>query len=264
MPFDLTEYENTIETQIVKTGVPTEFKFTLFENSGGDSIQHFEFLTNLTEKSQKYSDSDTFIIYDKNDELIIQDPHGLFSNVDFDLESDVEFEAVITMSITFAKAMAQSDIILRVWDSELNSRDTVLKNAIEIIGEDQSSLIEEVEIEELIVESDDSQDVTITETTVNIPEWLKKNAGWWSKGQLDDSTFTNSVQYLIEKQIIDIPIPANVSVDPDDITETEEESVTAVPKWIKINAGWWSAGQIDDETFVMGIQYLVENGIIVV
>jgi len=63
---------------------------------------------------------------------------------------------------------------------------------------------------------------------------------------------------------IDIPITPNVSVDPDDIIETEEEPVTAVPKWIKINAGWWSAGQIDDETFVMGIQYLVENGIIVV
>ena len=205
VPFDLTEYENTIETQIVKTGVPTEFKFTLFENSGGDSIQHFEFLTNLTEKSQKYSDSDTFIIYDKNDELIIKDPHGLFSNVDFDLESNAEFEAVITMNITFAKAMAQSDIILRVWDSELNSRDTVLKNAIEIIGEDQSSIIEEVETEELSLESSDSsQDDTITETITSIPEWLKKNAGWWSQGQLDDSTFTTSVQYLIQNQIIDM------------------------------------------------------------
>ncbi len=147
-----------------------------------------------------------------------------------------------------------------MWDEKEQSLDTIINDMIVIVGD-------EVEIttssESQDTAGDSSQDAT-TETTVNIPEWLKKNAGWWSQGQLDDSTFTNSVQYLIQNQIIDIPITANVSVDPDDIIETEEEPVTAVPKWIKINAGWWSAGQIDDETFVMGIQYLVENGIIVV
>jgi len=35
-----------------------------------------------------------------------------------------------------------------------------------------------------------------------------------------------------------------------------------LPKWIKNNAGWWADGQIDDETFVQGIEYLVKTGII--
>jgi len=37
----------------------------------------------------------------------------------------------------------------------------------------------------------------------------------------------------------------------------------AVPSWIKNNAGWWAEGQIDDYTFVSGIQYLVKVGIII-
>ena len=35
-----------------------------------------------------------------------------------------------------------------------------------------------------------------------------------------------------------------------------------VPSWIKNNAGWWADGQIDDNSFVSGIQYLVKVGII--
>jgi hypothetical protein len=37
-----------------------------------------------------------------------------------------------------------------------------------------------------------------------------------------------------------------------------------VPAWIKNNAGWWANEQIDDNTFVSGIQYLIKTGIIVV
>jgi len=38
----------------------------------------------------------------------------------------------------------------------------------------------------------------------------------------------------------------------------------AIPSWIKNNAGWWADGQIDDSSFVSGIQYLIKSGIIVV
>jgi len=37
-----------------------------------------------------------------------------------------------------------------------------------------------------------------------------------------------------------------------------------IPAWIKNNADWWSQGLISDDDFVKGIQYLVEQGIIVV
>jgi len=38
----------------------------------------------------------------------------------------------------------------------------------------------------------------------------------------------------------------------------------AIPDWIKNNAGWWATDQIDDSAFIQGIQYLVQNGIIVI
>jgi len=37
-----------------------------------------------------------------------------------------------------------------------------------------------------------------------------------------------------------------------------------IPEWIKNNAGWWATDQIDDSSFLQGIQYLVQKGIIVV
>jgi hypothetical protein len=37
-----------------------------------------------------------------------------------------------------------------------------------------------------------------------------------------------------------------------------------VPSWVKNNAGWWAEGTIPDETFVQGIEYLVETNILIV
>ena len=34
-----------------------------------------------------------------------------------------------------------------------------------------------------------------------------------------------------------------------------------IPEWIKNNAAWWADGQIDDNSFVTGIQWLITNGI---
>ena len=42
------------------------------------------------------------------------------------------------------------------------------------------------------------------------------------------------------------------------------EPVTIIPNWIKTHAGWWATDQIDDITYISGIQYLVQKGIIVV
>ena len=40
------------------------------------------------------------------------------------------------------------------------------------------------------------------------------------------------------------------------------EAQSLVPDWIKINAAWWVEGSVDDQTFLNGIEFLVENGII--
>ncbi|NIP61207.1 MAG: peptidase, partial [Nitrosopumilaceae archaeon] len=37
-----------------------------------------------------------------------------------------------------------------------------------------------------------------------------------------------------------------------------------IPPWIKNNARWWSDGEIDDNSFVQGIQFLIKEGIMVI
>ena len=36
----------------------------------------------------------------------------------------------------------------------------------------------------------------------------------------------------------------------------------SIPTWIRNNAGWWAEGQIDDSSFVSGLQFLIKEGII--
>ena len=37
---------------------------------------------------------------------------------------------------------------------------------------------------------------------------------------------------------------------------------TSIPGWIKNNAEWWASGQIDDDSFVQGIQFLIKEDIL--
>jgi len=53
------------------------------------------------------------------------------------------------------------------------------------------------------------------------------------------------------------PIPLETASFTLNIGQTE----TSIPSWIKNNAGWWADGQIDDNSFVTGLQWLISNGI---
>ena len=46
------------------------------------------------------------------------------------------------------------------------------------------------------------------------------------------------------------------------IPNTFAQESTDIPAWIKINAGWWADSQIDDGTYISGLQWLISNGII--
>ena len=39
---------------------------------------------------------------------------------------------------------------------------------------------------------------------------------------------------------------------------------TKIPSWVKSNAGWWADGTISESDFLMGIEYMVTDGILVV
>jgi hypothetical protein len=43
--------------------------------------------------------------------------------------------------------------------------------------------------------------------------------------------------------------------------ETTPQEIS-IPDWVRNNAGWWSAGQIGDNDFASGIEYMIKEGII--
>jgi len=90
---------------------------------------------------------------------------------------------------------------------------------------------------------------------IQIPEFFKNVAHWWSNGLVEDAEFIDGIEFLINEKIIDIPnLPKSMVVDSDD----------KIPDWIRQNVGWWANGLISDEEFVSGIKYLVERGIITI
>ncbi|MDE1829044.1 MAG: hypothetical protein KGI25_01850 [Thaumarchaeota archaeon] len=93
-----------------------------------------------------------------------------------------------------------------------------------------------------------------TQTAV-IPSWVKTTAGWWSKGQVGDQDFIKGIQYMIQKGIMQIPSQASSGAT---------NGTQSIPSWVKTTAGWWSSGQVGDQDFVKGIEWLISNGIITI
>ena len=40
------------------------------------------------------------------------------------------------------------------------------------------------------------------------------------------------------------------------------ENEISIPEWIRNNALWWSEEQIDDSTFIQGIEFLIKNNLL--
>lgn len=93
--------------------------------------------------------------------------------------------------------------------------------------------------------------VTVTTSTVEIPSWIKDVAGFWCNNEIDDYSFVESVQYLIDNNVIIITV---------DLQESQPNE--EIPTWIKGNACWWAEGLISDKDFASGLQYLIEHSII--
>ena len=86
-----------------------------------------------------------------------------------------------------------------------------------------------------------------------IPTWVKNTAGWWSDDKIPDSSFIETIEFLIKDEMITVDIP-----------DLDSEVVNEIPTWVKNTAGWWSEDKIPDVTFVSSIKYLMSQGIVYV
>ena len=87
-----------------------------------------------------------------------------------------------------------------------------------------------------------------------IPDWIKETAEWWSQSHISDSEFKNSIEYMINKEII-------LVVEPESKRYSQNQEI---PSWLKTNAGYWSDDEISDKEFLDGLTFLIQQGIITV
>ena len=73
--------------------------------------------------------------------------------------------------------------------------------------------------------------------------------------KFSDGTFKVKAQYGNSKTTITIISFEVISSDAKSVSQNNK-----IPDWIKNNAGWWADGQIDDDSFVEGIQFLIKEG----
>ena len=151
--------------------------------------------------------------------------------------------AVLSVSAAYASQGTTSggslDVVLEFEESNM---------IIEFINPTTGRLQEHVDYT-VTVSNDDTNlfgPIPLTHTTpgrVNIPVTLVDG--------------TNSISIVV-KGILFVPI------DDENVTILVERGQNVIPDWIKTNVGWWVDGQLDDDTFLNAIKYLIENGIITV
>ena len=93
--------------------------------------------------------------------------------------------------------------------------------------------------------------ITVNPPETSIPSWVKNVAAFWCEDKIDDDSFVEGIQYLIDNGIIVVPATSESYSDSQEI-----------PQWVKNNACWWSDGSITEGDFAYGIEYLVKQGII--
>jgi len=93
--------------------------------------------------------------------------------------------------------------------------------------------------------------VTVNAPGILIPDWIKEVAAFWCDEKIEDSSFIEGIQYLIDNDIIIVPT-----------TLSGTGGSQSIPSWVKNNACWWSMNLISDEDFAGGLQYLIGQGII--
>ena len=179
--------------------------------------------------------------------------------------SDTEFDSYINLQNMFGSGLADSQFIAEL-DEIVHVTDVkdgcTSGNNLSDFRDGDSDQQSKFAVGGLIVQ----QGVILDEPSeIIIPPWVKSNAGWWTDGTVTDETFVNSLAFLIEQEIINMPKTVNISDAPKDTTKHEfdviEETIP-IPDWIKNNAGWWADGAISNETFIDSIQYLMEQKII--
>jgi hypothetical protein len=251
---------NPKSTESAKFEIGTDSSVAIgFSLPGGlGELDHVGLYANIGPGQTKY-DSDTYIYFDKfkTPQVTIHDPNGIFKSADASVIEKDGRNLEMIFDLNFAKVITNNNVIVETWNLSRQSAQVEIPNLITVIGPKETTPNIETQTETLQ-----------EQTPPVVPVWIKKNAGWWGQGQINDETFTNGIGFLIQNRIIDVPDLMQANISPEisnDESQTEpiiEEFSPVVPVWVKNTASWWSQDMLSDDEFLQGVKYLLENGII--
>jgi len=223
-------------TAIFETGNTERLSLLLEEDSGSYTIQHVGLYTNIPQNSHGIDDGDTHIIYDKLYGNEIVDPHKFFSKVDISTTPVSSTTLMVNFDVTFAKEMPTSDVLLRVWNMYRAGYELRIPNALAIHSAPASA-------------PNAAVNPATTETPSSILSGIKDDVNGMTTAKTLDSNFVKDIHSLIANGII----------------KTNNKGTTGsqeIPHWVTNIATWWANGQISDDEFVQGLQWLEDNQII--
>ena len=91
---------------------------------------------------------------------------------------------------------------------------------------------------------DKTEFTIVDDGSIGIPYWISDIAKLWLTYQIPDKEYANSIQYMIDNNILDNLQPGNT---------------LHIPEWFKYTTSWWVSGQISDSSYGMAMQYLINE-----
>ncbi len=294
--FNVSNFEQSIPTQKIPVGKPVDITLLIHENSGAFYLSYVDLILGQKDEiisGQLIPTNLVQIVWEKTidgeESFYVIDENNYVSDVSVEsfVDGDPSQNTLTKLTFSFipTKSFDSNPIVVNMWDYNRNSWTNYFQNALEVNEKMPYSL----------------EEVTFAKNNdLNLPSWIKNNAGFWADNLIDDSTFAIGIKFCIENNIIHIPeLPVystgnalhfvDVSKGPQHYIDryydepsyqkwfdtnfpdyTIEEAVglssdssTEIPLWIKTNAAWWSDDQIGDREFVSGIEWMISNGIII-
>ena len=195
--------------------VDGNLKVTLMEDRGWDRILNVALYTNITE-GQTPQDSDTYIIWNYFDPLIVSDPHGYFDEVNVVGEQSGVRTQDFTFDISWNKPLGANDVVLETSDFQSNVGTTTIKDAWTSFPVKQVS--HEVPKNGYKAPSEETIAVSSEETSQGTVAML------WDGGIMNHALLNNNVEYVLSDMEYFVGDEV-IDVSQDEIVLQEEEGV---------------------------------------
>ena len=130
------------------------------------------------------------------------------------------------------------------------------------VFENQLDVTQYFELDELIDEVknyglkivliDDINTETRLFSIPSIPNWFKNTTSWWVEDKINTSGYLRSIEYLIEKKIVQVP---QIDID------IQDNNKNTLPVF-KNNAKLWVQDKMSDKKFINEIEILIQQDIV--